>query len=179
VQAHDRQPSPLLASLSRNPQRLAALGVQRLASFGSPSLLCPRSRLAAQESSLDNLSSLSMSLECKSRGIRFRNELVARQVFFMNRFTDDKSWWRLHDQMNELCVKLGYEGFLTKVMQENEMRERIMLSREDSAERRDEAEDKLKIEDKLSLACRIEPANLAVVTVGQILVPGKGEVAMK
>jgi hypothetical protein len=30
-----------------------------------------------------------------------------------------------------------------------------------------------------SLACRIEPANLAVVTVGQILVPGKGEVAMK
>jgi hypothetical protein len=120
-----------------------------------------------------------MSLECKSRGIRFRNELVARQVFFMNRFTDDKSWWRLHDLMNELCVKLGYEGFLTKVMQENEMRERIMLSREDSAERRDEAEDKLKIEDKLSLACRIEPANLAVVTVGQILVPGKGEVAMK
>ncbi len=44
--------------------------------------------------------------------------------------------------MNEWCVKLGYEGFLTKVMQENEMRERMMLSREDSAERRDEAEDK-------------------------------------
>jgi hypothetical protein len=80
-----------------------------------------------------------MSLECKSRGIRFGNELVARQVFFKNRVTDEKSWDRLHDQMNEWCVKLGYEAFLIKVMQENEMRERVMLSREDHSERWDEA----------------------------------------
>jgi hypothetical protein len=90
-----------------------------------------------------------MSQECKadnedaaaraSRGIRFGNELVARQVFFNNRVTDDKSWDRLHDQMNEWCVKLGYEGCLSKVLRKNEMRERVMLSKEDSAERRDEA----------------------------------------
>ena len=30
-----------------------------------------------------------------------------------------------------------------------------------------------------SLACRIEPANLAVCTLGMIIVPGKGEVAVK
>ena len=29
------------------------------------------------------------------------------------------------------------------------------------------------------VACKIEPANLAVVTVGQIIVPGDGETAMK
>jgi hypothetical protein len=126
----------------------------------SRSHLDPRSRLAAQE--CRQLSSLSMSQECKadnedtaakaSRGIRFGNELVARQVFSMNRVTDDSSWWRLHDQMNEWCVKLGYEKFLSKVMQKNEMRERLMMSREDPAERRDEAAAMLRPESVVTFA---------------------------
>jgi hypothetical protein len=93
-----------------------------------------------------------MSLECKSTGIRLHNELVARQVFSMNRVTDDKSWWRMHDQMNEWCVKLGYEEFLSKVMRKNEMRERVMMSREDSAERRDEEAAMLRPESLVTFA---------------------------
>jgi hypothetical protein len=112
--------------------------------------LDPRTRFAAQDSR--NLSSLSMSLECKSRGIRFGNELVARQVFSMNRATDDQSLGRVHDQMNEWCVKLGYEGALAKVMRKNELRERVMMSREDSAEHKDVAAAMLRPESLVTFA---------------------------
>jgi hypothetical protein len=124
----------------------------------SRSHLDPRSRLAAQE--CRQLYSLSMSQECKadnedtaakaSRGIRFGNELVARQVFSMNRVRQQLVEVARPDE--KWCVKLGYEQFLSKVMQKNEMRERLMMSREDPAERRDEAAAMLRPESVVTFA---------------------------